>query len=334
MRILVIFNNDTLDAAESDNSFLCLKSRKSIELVSTQVQEALSKLGFKDIHARPVSSLWQIEEAIKDIAPAIVFNLCESLDVDSGQEIVVVRKLEELGVAFTGNRSDALALALDKFNCNEILANADIAVPESFLVSKLEDMASFNFKHERYIIKPNDEDGSTGIDQCSVVSSMEALVKKVENLFAQKPQRLIIQEYIEGREVNFAFIGDEHNQHWCVSEIIFSTKNSLKNKILCYSSKWVEDSEDFLESTTHPAQLSPLLRQRLINATQRTNQALGIHSYGRLDFKIDHNDIPYVIDVNPNCDLDINAGMAKANRFQGIEYHQLIETIINKALNL
>lgn len=333
MKILIIFNDDTQTTDLSDSSVVCYESRKSIETVALHVATALKKIDNNyDITISPIQSVKEIEDAALLHQPSLIFNLCESLDGDAANEIAVVEKLESLKIPFTGNSSKALSFALDKFLCNQRLAEADIAVPHSFMIESIKDLDSVELEHHKYIIKPNNEDGSTGIDESSVVENIDELRIKVESLFKESNRRLIVQEFIEGREINFAFIGQKENLHWCTSEIIFDPTITAKHNILCYASKWSPESDHFKRSTSTPVILSEELKLRLNNSVAMAAKVLDMTSYGRVDFKVDSQNRPYIIDVNPNCDLDPGAGMTLANLFVGLSYEQLVKSIVLKAM--
>tara|TARA_R110000868_G_scaffold117600_9_gene312323 strand:- start:4585 stop:5586 length:1002 start_codon:yes stop_codon:yes gene_type:complete len=332
MKILIIFNDDTQASEEPDSSFVCFESRKSIHNVALSVAAALNKVDFHDIEIAPIQTLADIEQAALIHSPGLIFNLCESLNGDAAYEIAIVETLEGLKIPFTGNSSKALAFALNKFDCNQLLAAADIPVPHSFLIESLADLENVSLHHSKYIIKPNNEDGSTGIDDNSVVENFEELSAKVHALYAHGPRNLIVQEFIGGREINFAFLGASENIHWCTSEIIFDPTILAKHNILCYASKWSPDSDHFKRSKSSPVILNDELKERMMFSVSRAAEVLDITSYARIDFKVDEHGQPYIIDVNPNCDLDPGAGMTLANNFIGITYEQLVRSIVLKAL--
>lgn len=333
MRILVIFNSDTLITNDTqDNSFLCINSRKSIESVANAVERALHNLGYKEVSLAPIYELSDIEKAVALSSPDLIFNLCESIGIDASQEVAVARLLESLNIPFTGNYADALEHSLNKFHCNQLLLQRDIPTPHSFLVETVNDLDRFEFSHQRYIVKPNDEDGSAGIDDCCVVDSIEQLYHKVNSIQTQSNIRLIVQEYIEGREINFSFVGTDLNPHWCTSEIEFNFEDKAKPKILNYASKWLPESPEFHSTNSKGVTLESVDFNRMAQVVKNAQQTLGLHAYGRFDFRVDKNGTPFIIDVNPNCDLDPSAGMARANNYNNLSYDQLINSILHQAL--
>ena len=61
-------------------------------------------------------------------------------------------------------------------------------------------------------------------------------------------------------------------------------------------------------------------------------RAIGMRDYGRVDVRLAASGIPFVIDVNPNCDLSRHAGMARAAAAVGIDYSSLVKLLIRYAL--
>jgi D-alanine-D-alanine ligase len=57
-----------------------------------------------------------------------------------------------------------------------------------------------------------------------------------------------------------------------------------------------------------------------------------VRDYGRVDVRLAAGGVPYVVDVNPNCDLSPNAGMARAAGAFGIDFRALVGLLVNYAL--
>jgi D-alanine-D-alanine ligase len=77
--------------------------------------------------------------------------------------------------------------------------------------------------------------------------------------------------------------------------------------------------------------LSPELETRIAETAKGAFRALGLRDFGRVDLRIDSDEMPWVIDVNPNCDLSPDAGVAKAAAYGGLAYPQLVGKICELA---
>src|SRR5207245_1554566 len=110
---------------------------------------------------------------IAEAPPDVVFNLCESLDADARNEMVVPALLDLVGVPYTGSGAFALGLALRKDRAKEILRAAGVPTPEARLVSS-GDGGDVDLPFP-LIVKPTREDASVGIHPTSVVRNPAAL---------------------------------------------------------------------------------------------------------------------------------------------------------------
>jgi D-alanine-D-alanine ligase len=59
---------------------------------------------------------------------------------------------------------------------------------------------------------------------------------------------------------------------------------------------------------------------------------VGVRDYGRVDLRLAATGVPYVVDVNPNCDLAKHAGMSRAASAVGIEYGAFVGLLVRYAL--
>ena len=135
----------------------------------------------------------------------LVFNLCEGIDGEAVFEPMVISVLELFGIPYTGNSSATAALCLHKNLVNTLLDRAGLPVPRWLLVHRGEDVDGVGFPA---ICKPAAEDASIGIEQRSVVRSTRALLARVEAMH-ERWDDVLIQRFIDGREVNVGIVGDE-----------------------------------------------------------------------------------------------------------------------------
>ena len=117
-------------------------------------------------------------------------------------------------------------------------------------------------------------------------------------------------------------------------EIDFSDMPADRPNIVSFEGKWVEDSVEY--KGTRPVRcegLTPELRATIARTAIAAFRAVGLRDYGRMDFRLSKDGIPYVIDVNPNCDLsDLAGGYSRAAKAAGLSYKELILRISELAL--
>lgn len=276
-----------------------------------------------------ISNLTELERAVRGARPDVVFNACETLDGMTAAEPFVPLMLDRLGVAFTGSTALCLSQCMQKSRANELLRAAGVPVPETFLLTDERGAAEIARSVYPVIVKPEHEDGSVGIHEGSVVHDGEAVARVV----ATSERPMIAQRYVEGREIAVALLGHPEPRLLSPGEILYDEAVFARRaKILTYASKWDEASADFSATRSEAAALSPALSARLTELTLRAARALGVRDYGRVDFRVDARGEPFVIDVNPNCDLSRDGGFMRAARRDGLSHEQTVGAILAGAL--
>jgi D-alanine-D-alanine ligase len=280
-----------------------------------------------------VSTTAEIERAVRSSRPVAVFNFCEALAGESSREPLVPMVLERLGVAFTGSPAVALRTCLDKWESSEQLRRAGIRVPRTVRVTSVAELG--DELELPAIVKPSREDGSVGIDAASVVHDMNALRERVAYVLETVGGPVVVQQYVEGRELAISLLGDPEPRVLPLGEIAFDRELLAAAdvpEILTYASKWDPDAVEYAATKSVTAAAPPQLAMRLAAAGRRAFVALGMRDYGRVDVRVDARGEPWVIDVNPNCDLSRDGGFAKAAKRAGLDYDALVGAILRGAL--
>ena len=138
------------------------------------------------------------------------------------------------------------------------------------------------------------------------------LRERVDEVITMFKAPCLVEEYIEGREFNVALLGYPQARVLPLQEIDFSNLPSDQPRIVSYDAKWRTGSVEDLgtQPVMHP-DLLPAHAARLRKAATEACRAVGVRDYGRVDVRLSNSGIPYVIDVNPNCDLSPDAGYAR-----------------------
>ncbi|MDD5089971.1 MAG: GNAT family N-acetyltransferase [Candidatus Wallbacteria bacterium] len=264
----------------------------------------------------------------------IVFNLCEGLDGNVAGEALFAAVLETKGIPFTGGNSLTLGLCCDKSKTKDILAENDIPTPKHQVFTADDKKISLE-KYLRYplIVKPVHEDASIGISDSSVVRNRTELEHQVKFIIESYRQPALVEEFIDGRELNVSVIGNgDSAQALPVAEIDFQL-SADRPKILTYEAKWAAESEESrLTPVICPARLSKALEKKVKRMALAASRITGCRDYARVDFRL-LDDEPYVIDINPNPDLSRSAGLARSAGVAGFSYQQLVEYILDSAIS-
>ncbi len=263
----------------------------------------------------------------------IVFNLCDDGFFDNSQlEPHVASMLDVLELRYTGSNYRALALRLDKEMANRILSTYGIPTPKFQVFSSGNEPIDKRLKFP-LIVKPVHEDASIGISNDSVVDSEKKLRERIKFVIKKYNQPALVEMYIEGREINVAILGNDNLEVLPPSEIIFDKMPKGLYHILSYKAKWKIRSEAYKKTPPKcPAEIEPKLKEKIIKIATAAYKIVGARGYGRVDFRVDKNNKPYVLEVNLNPDLSEDAGMTNNARAAGYSYDQLIEKILKYGL--
>src|SRR5439155_26289188 len=126
---------------------------------------------------------------------------------------------ELMGVPYTGSDSLTLGTALNKVRVKEILLYNGLPTPRFQLFKspvRITLDESMNFP---LIVKPSREDASVGIEPASVVGNLQELRKRVRHVIEEFDQPALVEEYIDGRELNVGILGNRKPTVFPISEI-------------------------------------------------------------------------------------------------------------------
>lgn len=327
-RVAVLYNVDYQDARpELDPGWT---ARAEVGHVASGVAAALSEVGW-DTHLVAVDGdLASLRASLTELEPDCAFNLCESLAGDARLESAVPLLLELLGIPFTGSPPEVLSFALRKDRVKARLEAAGIPTPPGRVLLASSDPCDLEFP---LIVKPVREDGSVGISAASVVRDRTELDRAIEVATTTLRQPCLVEQFVDGREFNVALLGHPTPRVLPLSEIDFGRMPVDLPRIVSYEAKWASGSIDDLGTVPmlHPT-LQNNVAARVRRAAADAFRAVGVRDYGRVDVRLAATGVPYVIDVNPNCDLSPQAGISRAAAAVGIDYGALVALLVRYAL--
>lgn len=315
MKIAILYDPGADDWSAEDIAGV-LKAVNEIEAIFGGLGHSVKKLPVRhDLR-------WFAEARRCDLA----FNLCEGVHGFSQWEEHVVAALEFAGVPVTGCGSWTIAACRRKATANAILSQAGVPIPPWTLAQGNKIGDDFPLPA---IVKPAAEDASAGLDRGSVVADRKALRARLAAMTEQFDE-VLVQQYIPGREFNVGFVG---GRVLPVSEIDFTGMPEGSWQILTYAAKWHAGSAEDLGSVpVCPAQISQRLADRLVRIADLAWRTLQGKGYGRVDLRVDSTGRPWVLEVNPNPDLNDDAGLSRMAQAAGWPYPELVRRIAEVAL--
>lgn len=305
-------------------------SEKGAETEARAVGKALRELGHSAKLIPLGGDIGKFIDDLRTAGPSAVFNLCEGFWGDSRKEMHVAALFDLLGYAYTGAAPLCLGLTQDKVRTKDLLMRHGLPTPKYILVKMGEHFPKTRDLIYPLIVKPRFEDASLGITLDSIVESEAALKRRIQYIHDTYRQGALVEEFIEGREINAAVLGNAPFEALPLSEIRFQP--GLAHSIVSYNGKWLEDSAEY--AGTEPVCPAPLKVKEeflLRDVALRAYKILECRDYARVDIRL-RNDVPYILEVNANPDISPGAGLARAARAAGLTYPKLIDRILQMAL--
>jgi D-alanine-D-alanine ligase len=272
----------------------------------------------------------------------ICFNTCEGFRGDS-REAQVPALLEMLGMRYTASKVLGLAVTLDKAMTKRVLAYHGLPTPhfQEFADARqpLDPALAQRLAAGRPLfVKPNREGTGIGIYGDALVRSEADLRERVAYLLAAYRQTVLVEEYVEGRDVtcglvgNFGPDGSADGLHlFPLSEVDHTVYPPGTEPFYSYTLK--VDMADAYRCLC-PAPLPDEVAAEVRRLTVETFRVCGGLDVARVDFRLDiHNDLqPMILEINALPGLAYNSDMTLCAQAEGWTHHQLLQAVFNTAL--
>lgn len=346
MRVAIIYNEPkvtepeehwlfaSMEPVDLDASAVAMRDSSEFGVVESmqEIQVALEEHGHEVGLFNVDGNIWRLIDFLRNDRPDAIFNLCESVESESAHESYVAGIYELLHVPYTGAPPSALTMALNKHRAKEILIANELPTPRHIMCAGLIDLQQASRLRFPMIVKPSREDASIGIDNKSIVNNMDELRVRVAFIIDRFQQPAIVEEFIEGRELNVAVLGDPPVV-MPISEIDFSTMPAGLPKIVTYEAKWMEGSVAYKSTVPKcPAPLDEAVAAECRDIALRAFVALECRDYARVDMRLTADGKPYILEVNPNPDLSRDAGFMRSAGVHGLNFNQAICAILDCAI--
>ncbi|MGH9475649.1 MAG: D-alanine--D-alanine ligase family protein [Terriglobales bacterium] len=303
------------------------RQRKRDKPDREEIFEALQKLG----HEPTYYALDGRDATLLGLAKSdadLFFNLTESYAGDDTRDVHLAAYFDLLGRPYTGAGPHALYLAQDKALAKKIFAFHSIRTPSFAACYK----GRLDHAHDvafPLIVKPASEDGSVGIEASSVVQNVKELMQRIDYIHEAFDSPALIEEYIEGRELYAAILGNGSPEVLPLIELDLSRLPEGTPKIATAEVKWERGTEAYKLTKSAPVEdLPEPVAADLASSALAAYRALKLRDYGRIDLRLTPKNEVYVIEANPNPWLSSGAEFAMAAKKAGRSYSQLIAEIL------
>jgi D-alanine-D-alanine ligase len=308
------------------------KNATTYDAVVEQVADALRESG----HEVSILGIWddlrKLIDGLEERKPDLVFNLLESFGDDTGADVAVAGLLNLLKMRYTGGGPGELYLRQDKALAKKAFAFEGILYPHYAIFSQDSDFETGGNLHMPLFVKPLSADASIGIDGDSLVRDATSLMRRVLAIHDEVNDSALVEEYIEGRELYVGVLGNREPIALPPIEVDFSGLPEGVPRVLGSKAKWSPESIEYKGTKSVMAELPDELRARVQKAALDAARAVRMRDYGRVDLRLTETGEIYVIEVNANCYLEKESEFATAAAAAGIEFPQLVQKIVELAL--
>lgn len=266
-----------------------------------------------------------VEQALRDrqLSPRewVVFNWCEGYADRPWDYAGVVDELEHLKYAYTGSTPWTLRMTQDKRTTRALLRDAGVPIPLGLEARHSRRLPWTTFPA---IVKPVNQHGSYGIDEHAVVENERQLAQRVEYVLDTFKCPALLEEFIAGRELLVTVMGNQTPAVLPAVEVVFWDQTEPGKQIYSYDMKfspdvWSSHGVRFI----HPTMMTVEARQRLQAACLQAYRAVRGRDYARFDVRL-RGDQPYVVDVNPNPDINSESAVTMSAQSAGLTYTDLV----------
>ena len=278
--------------------------------------------------------------ALKEYGPDICFNIAEGLGGDA-REAQVPSLLEMLRIPYTGSRVLTNAIALDKTLTKRIWRDRRLPVAPFQEFTTGEESLRPELKFPLFV-KPAREGTGMGVDMKARVENESEMRERAKYVINSYQQPALVETFLPGREFTVGQLGQRdaklHSRHpeWYEADGIhrlpileLKTEKSATPGIYSHAAKAQQLGEAGAPEYICPADVQPELAKKLHHLALRGHNLLFATDVSRVDFRLDAEGNPRLIEINPLPGLTPGySDLCLQAAAEGISYEDLILEIL------
>lgn len=240
-----------------------------------------------------------------------------------GEDGTVQGMLEMLGIPYTCSGVLASALAMDKYRLSEFLREQGIKIPKGILVHNFVNLQFRNLQRQvgfPCVVKPNRLGSSVGI---TVNIRTKPDLQRALRLAFSYDDEVLVEEYIRGREITAAVLGNAAPRALPLIEIVPRIGNFYN-----YESKYTDGGSDHII----PAPLPKSITRKIQSIAIKIHQLIGASGITRSDFIL-RGEAPYFLELNTIPGMTKTSLLPQAAQIDGISFPKLLDRLIELALS-
>lgn len=280
------------------------------------VYNALDKDKYEVRRYDPSFNLPKLMEDYKSIDLALPF-----LHGKKGEDGSMQGLLDLLNLPYVGSGVLASALAMNKSVSKKFFLSAGLRVARDKLVLRNKDFDPAEILSNLGIptvIKPVSEGSSIGLKICSTSEEVEQAVNDILSVSSEA----MAEEYLNGREVSCAVLGNREPEALPVVEIIPQKEYGF----FSYKAKYIPGASKEI----CPASLSREVYKKAQSCAIKAHSVLGCRNFSRSDMIV-VNSVVYILETNTIPGMTENSIFPLAARTAGLSFSLLMDRLIELA---
>ena len=290
-----------------------LSSEREVSLASgTAVLKALVDRGYDAVG---IDIGRDAGEQIRKAGIEAAFN---ALHGKFGEDGAIQGLLEIMGIPCTGSGILASAMGMNKIISKTLFRNYGLPLGPFMVVSRGDREALKTAEKEigyPLVVKPSSEGSSVGVSLVHAAGELEPAAK----LAFQYDPEILIERYVKGMEVQVGILGER---------ALGAIEIVPKDVFYSYKAKYEKGGSDHF----FPARVPKDVYERTLDAGLLAHRALGCRGYSRVDFIIDNDGVPFILEVNTLPGMTATSLLPEIAQGAGIPFPSLVEEILRLSI--
>lgn len=284
------------------------------------ILKALKSLGYEaegmDLKDLPIQD-------IVDYMPDLVFIALHGKD---GEDGTVQGMLEILNIRYTGSGVAASAIGMNKILTKKIISYEGLPTAPFVILTKNNFHSTPGELDELItriglpmVIKAATQGSSIGV---YIVSGREEVLSAIADAFAFD-QDVLVEKFIAGTEVTSTVLGNEY-----VTEALPLIEITSANEFYDFESKYTPG----MCSHIIPARVDMAVQDKVGEIAQKVFKTIGCRGVARVDFIIDAQQNPYVLEINTIPGMTEMSLVPDSARAAGLSFEDVVDKIVRLGL--
>ncbi len=318
MKVAVVYNRDSKNVinlfGQPNREKIGLKLiERIVDDLKAGGHQTISFEADKDLIARLEEFMPRV---VKGERPGMVFNLSYGIQ-GQARYTHVPSILEMIGIPYVGSGPLAHSIALDKVITKMVLVQHGLPTPPfAVLESRQFDAPGLPYP---CIVKPKHEAVSFGIRVCTNEAELREAAGLIFDMFGQS---VLVEEFVEGREVNVGLLGNAPPDALPPVELAFGEGPTVYS----YEDKTGKSGRKV--ELICPAPIGDELTAKVQDLARRAFSSVGCFDCARVDMRLDRDGNPFILEINSLPSLGPRGSFVRAAGEAGLDFRALVNRLV------